>query len=93
MLARCGFFCHGSLVNFSSNVILFATLEGSPSRFILTAYLVLVNSISLILRFKGQVGVGVLGYILIPLGRKSGKQEHRKFSVSHVASSSEWLLH
>jgi hypothetical protein len=66
-----------SLVNYSSNVILFATSEGSPSRF----------------RFKGQVGVGVLGYVPIPLGRKSGKREHRKSSVSHVASSSEWLLH
>jgi hypothetical protein len=54
----CGFFCPGSLVNCSSNVILFATLEGSPSRFSLTAYSVLVNSIYLILRFKGQVEGG-----------------------------------
>jgi hypothetical protein len=53
---RCGFFCQGSLVNCSSNVILFGTSEGSPSRFSLTTYSVLVNSISLILRFKGQVG-------------------------------------
>jgi hypothetical protein len=53
---RCGFFCQGSLVNCSSNVILFTTSEGSPSRFSLTAYSVLVNSVSLILRFKGQVG-------------------------------------
>jgi nitrate reductase NapE component len=52
----CGFFCQGSLVNCSSNVILFATSEGSPSRFNLTTYLVLVNFISPILRFKGQVG-------------------------------------
>jgi hypothetical protein len=52
VLARCGFF----LVNCSSNVILFATSEGNPSRFSLTAYSILVNSISLILRFKGQVG-------------------------------------
>jgi hypothetical protein len=52
---RCGFFCQGSLVNWSSNVILFATSEGSPSRFSLIAYSVLVNSISLILIFKGQV--------------------------------------
>jgi hypothetical protein len=72
VLARCGFFCHGSLVNFSSNVILFATLEGSPSRFILTAYLVLVNSISLKLRFKGQVGGLDPSYVPISLGRKLG---------------------
>jgi hypothetical protein len=57
MLARCGFFCQGSLVNCSSNVILFATSEGSPSRFSLTAYSVLVNSISPILRFKRAGGV------------------------------------
>jgi hypothetical protein len=81
------------LVNCSLNVILFGTSEGSPSRFIFTSYSTIINYVSLIFRFKGQVGVGVLGYILIPLGRKSGKQEHRKFSVSHVASSSEWLLH
>jgi hypothetical protein len=57
MLARCGFFCRGSLVNCSSNVILFATSEGSPSRFSLTTYSVLVNSISLILRLKEEAGV------------------------------------
>jgi hypothetical protein len=34
-----------------------------------------------------------LGYVLIPLGRKLEKRERRKSSVSHVASSSEWLLH
>jgi hypothetical protein len=72
VLARCGFFCQGSLVNCSSNVILFATSEGSPSRFSLTAYSVLVNSISLILRFKGQVGVSDPNYVPISLGRKSG---------------------
>jgi hypothetical protein len=73
VLVQCGFFCQGSLVNCSSNVILFATSEGSPSRFCLTAYLVLVNSISLILRFKGQVGgVSDPNYVLISLGRKSG---------------------
>ena len=82
-----------SLVNCSSNVILFATSEGSPSRFIFTSYSTLINYVSLIFRFKGQVGVGVLGYVLTPLGRKSGKQDRRKSSVSHVASSSEWLLH
>jgi hypothetical protein len=57
VLAQCGFFCQGSLVDYSSNVILFATLEGSPSRFSFTTYSVLVNYISLILRFKRQVGV------------------------------------
>jgi hypothetical protein len=81
-----------SLVNCSSNVILFATSEGSP-RFIFTSYSTLINYVSLIFRFKGQVGVGVLGYVPIPLGRKSGKRERRKSSVSHIASSSEWLLH
>jgi hypothetical protein len=81
------------LVNCSSSVILFATSEGSPSRFIFTSYFSLSNYVSLIFRFKGQVGVGVLGYVPIPLGRNSGKRERRKSSVSHVASSSEWLLH
>jgi hypothetical protein len=71
VLAQCGFFCQGSLVDCSLNVILFATSEGSPSRFSFTTYLVLVNYICLILRFKGKVG-GVLGYVPIPLGRKSG---------------------
>ena len=47
-----------SLVNCSSNVILFATSEGSPSRFIFTSYSTLINYVSLIFRFKGQVGVG-----------------------------------
>jgi hypothetical protein len=70
---RCGFFCQGSLVNCSSNVILFETSEGSPSRFSLTAYSVLVNSISLILRFKGQVEGGLdPSYVPITLGRKLG---------------------
>jgi hypothetical protein len=36
------------------------------------------------------VGVGFLDYVSTPLGRKSGKREHRKSSVSHVASSTEW---
>jgi hypothetical protein len=35
-------------------------------------------------------GGGVSGYVPTPLGRKSGKREHRKSSVSHVASSTEW---
>jgi hypothetical protein len=82
-----------SVVNCSSNVILFATSEGSPSRFIFTSYSTLIIYVSLIFRFKGQVGVGVLGYAPTPLGRKSGKRERRKSSVSHAASSSEWLLH
>jgi hypothetical protein len=71
VLTQCGFFCQGSLVDCSSNVILFATSEGSPSRFSFTTYSVLVNYISLILRFKGQVG-GILGYVPIPLDGKSG---------------------
>jgi hypothetical protein len=37
--------------------------------------------------------VGVLGYVPTALGRKSGKRDRRKSSVSHVASSSVWLLH
>jgi hypothetical protein len=73
VLALCGFFCQGSLVDCSSNVILFATSEGSPSRFSFIIYLVLIYYISSILRFKGQVGVlGFWGYVPIPLGRKSG---------------------
>jgi hypothetical protein len=67
-----GFFCQDFLVTCSSNVILFVTSEGSPFRFSLTAHSVLVNSISLILRFKGQVGGLDSGYVPIPLGRKSG---------------------
>jgi hypothetical protein len=86
-------FNQNSLVNCSSNVILFATSEGSPSRFVFISYFTLINYVSFIFRFKGQVGVGALGYIPIPLGRKSGKRERRKSSISHVASSSEWLLH
>jgi hypothetical protein len=35
-------------------------------------------------------GGGVVGYVPTPLGRKSGKRERRKSSVSHVASSTEW---
>jgi hypothetical protein len=33
--------------------------------------------------------VGFLGYVPTPLGRKSGKRERRKSSVSHVASERE----
>jgi hypothetical protein len=86
-------FNQNSLVNYSSNLILFATSEGSPSRFAFIYYSALINYVSFIFRFKGQVGVVVLGYVPIPLSRKSGKRECRKSSVSHVASSSEWLLH
>jgi hypothetical protein len=35
-------------------------------------------------------GGGVLDYVSIPFGRKSGKRERRKSSVSHVAFSTEW---
>jgi hypothetical protein len=56
VLAWCGFFCQGSLIDCSSNVTLFATSEGSPSRFSFTHYSVFINYISLILRFKGQLG-------------------------------------
>jgi hypothetical protein len=66
-------FNQDSLVNCSLNVILFATSEGSPSRSIFIIYCTLINYVSLIFKFKGQVGVGVLGYVPIPLGRKSGK--------------------
>jgi hypothetical protein len=68
-----------SLVNCSSNVILFATLEGRP----------LTSKFFLYLDSKGRWG-GVLDYVPTPLGRKSGKREHRKSSVSHVTSSTEW---
>jgi hypothetical protein len=73
VIARYGFFCQGSLVDCSLNVILFATSEGSPSRFSFTTYTVFINSISHILRFKGQVGVfWDLIYVPIFLDRKSG---------------------
>jgi hypothetical protein len=49
-------FGYDYLVNCSSNVILFATLEGSPSRFSFMTYSALINYVSLIFRFKGQVG-------------------------------------
>jgi hypothetical protein len=73
VLARCGFFCQGSLVDCSSNAILFVTSEGSPSRLSFTTYSVFINYISLILRFKGQVGVFWDPiYIPIFLDRNSG---------------------
>jgi hypothetical protein len=72
VLVYCGSFsCQDPLVNYSSNVILFTTSEGSPSRFSFTTYYVLINFIFLIFRFQGPVGV--LGYGPMPLGRKSGK--------------------
>jgi hypothetical protein len=73
VLAWCVFFGQGFLVNCSSNVILFATSEGSPSRFSLTVYSAQVNSILPIIRFKGHEG-GVSGLIYVPIswGRKSG---------------------
>jgi hypothetical protein len=43
--------------------------------------------------FHGAGGGGVLGFVPTPLGRKSGKRERRKSSVSHVASSTKWWLH
>jgi hypothetical protein len=46
-------FGQDSLVNCSSNGILFATSEGSPSRFSFTTYSALINYVSLIFRFKG----------------------------------------
>jgi hypothetical protein len=49
----------------------------------------LTSKFLLYLDSKGR-WVGVLDYVLTPLGRKSGKREHRKSSVSHVASSTEW---
>jgi hypothetical protein len=41
-------------------------------------------------RIQRAGGGGVLVYVPTPLGRKSEKREHRKSSVSHVASSAEW---
>jgi hypothetical protein len=70
--ARWGFCNQGSLVDCSSNVILFATSEGSPSRFSFTLYSVFINYISLILRFKGQVGVWIFGLRIESLGQKIG---------------------
>jgi hypothetical protein len=47
-----------SQINYSSNVILFATSEGSPFRVIFKTYSTLNNQVLLIFRFEGQVGVG-----------------------------------
>jgi hypothetical protein len=49
----------------------------------------LASKFFLYLNSKGRWG-GVLGYVPTSLGRKSGKRERRKSSVSHVASSTEW---
>ena len=49
----------------------------------------LTSKFFLYLDSKGRWG-GVLDYVPTPLGRKSGKRERRKSSVSHVASSGEW---
>jgi hypothetical protein len=48
----------------------------------------MLRSLFLYLDSKGRGGVGH-GYVPIPLGRQSGKFEHRNSSVSQVASSSE----
>jgi hypothetical protein len=53
----------------------------------------LTTKFFLIFRFKRAGGGGVLDYVPTPLGRKSGKRERRKSSVSQVASSTEWWLH
>jgi hypothetical protein len=74
--AQCGFFCQGSLVDCSSNVIFFSTSEGSPSRYSFTTYSALVNYISLILRFKGQVGC--FGLCTDSLGQKIGVMRAQK---------------
>jgi hypothetical protein len=50
----------------------------------------LLSKFFLQLDSKGRWGVVFWGYVPIPLGRKSGKRERRKSSVSHVASSAEW---
>jgi hypothetical protein len=80
--ARYGFFCQDFLVTCSSNVILFATSEGSPFRFSLIAHSVLVNSISLILRFKGQVGfwIRVTYRFLYVENRDSASAENPQFT-------------
>jgi hypothetical protein len=66
------------LVNCSSNVILFATSEGSPSRFIFTTYSTIINYVSLIFGFKGQVGMGVLGLRTDAFRQKIGEARAQK---------------
>jgi hypothetical protein len=48
-----------SLINCSSNVILFATSDGSHFRIIFKTYSTLNNQVFLIFRFKGQGGGGI----------------------------------
>jgi hypothetical protein len=51
----------------------------------------LTSMFFLYLDSKGQVGGGFfLDYAPTPLGKKSGKRERRKSSISQVASSTEW---
>ena len=51
------------LVNCSSNVILFATLEGSPFNFCFTVNSLYIKIIFLNFRFEGQEeGLGVITY-------------------------------
>jgi hypothetical protein len=52
----CFLFGQDFLVNCSSNVILFATSEGSPSRFSFTTYLFSIASFLLYLDSKGKWG-------------------------------------
>jgi hypothetical protein len=61
-------------------------------KFLLKLTLPLTSKFFLYLDSKGRWG-GVSDYIPTSLGRKSGKRERRKSSVSHVASSTEWWLH
>jgi hypothetical protein len=62
-----------SLVNCSSNLILFATSEGCPSRFIFPSYSTLINYVSLTFRFKGKMGVGVFGLSTDSFRQKIGE--------------------
>jgi hypothetical protein len=75
--------------NCSSNVILFATLEGCPFNFSLiinSFYFKIIFRIVLIHRAGGGVRQD---YVPNSLGRQSGKLERRNSSVSQVASSAE----
>jgi hypothetical protein len=61
VLALCGFFCQGSLVDYSLNVILFATSEGSPSNFVSQLTQFLLTTFLLYLDSKGRWGFWVFG--------------------------------
>jgi hypothetical protein len=61
-----------SLINCSSNVILFATSEGSPFIIIFKTYSTLNNQVFLIFRIKGQVGWG-FGLRTDSFGQKVGE--------------------